>query len=362
MAFFFRMLRTGFTTGACAAAAGKAAAVMLLQKKAVSVVSIPFPDGLRAEFAVNSIDFTDDSKTAVRASIKKDAGDDPDVTNGILIEAEVSRIACGDSQVKIQGGIGVGLVTKPGLAVEVGKHAINPGPVKMITAAVEEAMAECGCQGGLAVTVSVPEGERVAAKTFNQRLGIVGGISILGTTGVVKPVSAGAWQATIKTSMKVAQEGGLKTIVVSTGRTSESAAQAIFDYPPESYIMMGDFLEFTFTSAASFSFDKIIYSGMWGKILKGAMGWSNTHVRNSFLTTEEIILFMEKQGVDKHVTEKLKGSNSAREIFGRLLDMNGENIILMVCEIAKKRFEKWSNAPVEIYLIGPDKQVIINCN
>ncbi len=356
------MLRSGFTTGACAAAAGKAAAILLLQKKFVSHITIPFPNGSRFQFKVDSLFFVDQDKTVARASIIKDGGDDPDVTNGALIAATVREIKTStQGKISISGGVGVGRVTKPGLAIPVGEYAINPVPRKMIQEAIAEVLHSSPTVSNVEVIISVPEGEEISKKTLNERLGIIGGISILGTTGIVRPVSAEAWQATVKTSMKVAKEAGLDTIVVSTGRTSESAVSQVVDFPEEAFVMMGDFLKYSLEQAASFSFKKIVYSGMWGKILKGAMGWDNTHVKNAPLTPENVIDFFQQQGVDKETLAALQGSNSAREIYQRLVAVDRTEIVLKICQLAKTRFEKISGLEVEIYLIGPEKNVIVRC-
>ncbi len=356
------MLRSGFTTGACAAAAGKAAATLVFHKELVSHITIPFPNGSRFTFKIESISFVDQDESVARASVVKFAGDDPDVTNGALIEATVREIkhSC-HSTIHISGGNGVGLVTKPGLAVPVGEHAINPVPRKMIRQAIVEVLDSSGSNSDVEVIISVPEGEEISKKTLNARLGIIGGISILGTTGIVRPVSAEAWQATVKTSMKVASKAGVQTIVISTGRTSESAVRSVVDLPEEAFVMMGDYLYYTLKQAARFSFTKVVYSGMWGKILKGAMGWKNTHVRNSPLTPEDVVDFFQQQSIEKETLAALHGSNSAREIYQRLETLGRDDIVLAVCQLAKSRFEKISGLEVEIYLISPEKKVIVHC-
>jgi cobalt-precorrin-5B (C1)-methyltransferase len=229
-----RKLRSGYTTGACAAAAAKAAAVLFCKDNALKTVEIPFPDGSRHRFKVHStsIDGSGDEKRAT-ASIIKDAGDDPDVTNGAEISATVHFSAeevrekewITVENVQISAGVGVGTVTKPGLAVPVGEPAINPVPRQMICKAVQQVESEKTVH----VSISIPRGEELAEKTLNHRLGIVGGLSILGTTGIVRPVSADAWKATIEASMNVAREAGLDDIVLSTGRTSEKGAQSLLD-------------------------------------------------------------------------------------------------------------------------------------
>ena len=223
-----RRLRSGFTTGSCAAAAAKAAAQALMEGSCPEDITIPFPDGSRKSFHLHSCK-TFAGKAI--ASIIKDAGDDPDVTNGAEIIATVSSSRKGmDSDncvllgnIRLCRGEGVGQVTKPGLAVAVGEPAINPVPRQMIHRAIQEVTDS----EKLTVIISVAGGEELAKKTLNHRLGIVGGLSILGTTGIVRPVSADAWTATIKASLDVAREAGLTEVVLSTGRTSEKGAQQL---------------------------------------------------------------------------------------------------------------------------------------
>ena len=292
-----RQLRSGYTTGACAAAAAKAAAMLLMSSELgiqslekILSVEIPFPDGSRVKFKIQDsrVKIQDGHLTAT-ASVIKDAGDDPDVTNGAEIVAEVKLIEQQNHKttallhycatgLAIKGGKGVGVVTKPGLSVPVGEPAINPVPRKMIKEAVMEAIIEQ--QGSrtaeqqdekttaallrycatapLEITISVTNGEKLAKKTLNQRLGIMGGISILGTTGIVKPISAEAWTATIISSMDVAKAMGRGEIVLSAGRSSEKAHVEKFGLPQESYIMMGDYLEFALLEAKNMNSKKYI--------------------------------------------------------------------------------------------------------
>ena len=283
-----RRLRSGFTTGSCAAAAAKAAAVALMEGICPEEIAIPFPDGSRKSFAVHSCRAAEGVATA---SVMKDAGDDPDVTNGAEIVATVSSAHKGTDDIdcvelgsiRLCRGMGVGRVTKPGLAVAVGEPAINPVPRQMIRDAVREVIGE----EKVTVTISIPLGEELVKKTLNHRLGIVGGLSILGTTGIVRPISADAWTATIKASLDVAKEAGLTEVVLSTGRTSEKGAQQRLDLPEEAYAMMGDYLEFSLREAAARGFKTIHLAGMWAKIMKAALRIPQTHVRHGALEVAE---------------------------------------------------------------------------
>ena len=353
-----KRLRSGFTTGSCAAAAAKAAALMLLDEGPPATVEIPFPDGSRKIFHVHSTRSNDDG--SFEAYIIKDAGDDPDVTNGAEIGARVGLAAAGSKNcVEIEdlllcGGPGVGRVTKPGLAIRAGEPAINPVPRGMITRAVREVIPE----GPVTISIIVPRGRELAEKTLNYRLGIVGGISILGTTGIVRPVSADACTATIKASMDVAKEAGLKDIVISTGRTSEKGAQQLLDLPEEAYAMMGDYLEFSLLEAAKRGFSTIHLSGMWAKIVKAALRVPQTHVRNGALEMIDAAALLEELGADGTLLEKIKQSNTAREMYKHLEADGRDEIIRKVCLKAREYAEDVSGKMVKVYLVDHKARIL----
>lgn len=417
-------LKSGYTTGACAAAAAKAAAMFLLQntenreqstdKENLSSgfwvldsdVEIPFPDGGRHKFKIhNSELMTQDSQFVARASVIKDAGDDPDVTNGAEIVAEV-RIIREDKKIRgcedekktndakfstsmyIKGGKGVGIVTKPGLAVVVGESAINPVPRKMIKEAVLEAIEErLKLRGGdgpifngavpesglpptsaIEITISVVNGEKLAKKTLNSRLGIIGGISILGTTGIVRPVSAEAWTATITSSMDVARAMEHLEIVLSAGRTSEKAHMKKFNFPEECYVMMGDYLEFSLLEAKKHRFKKIHLCAQWAKMLKIAMATPQTHVRHGAIDLKLAVEFLGKRGQGVKVSrgqELLDNEfNTAREIFDFINTSHirhHASLFSLVCSAAKKYAEEITGGiSVISHLVSYDGEVIIS--
>lgn len=356
-----KKLRSGYTTGACAAAAAKAATLRLLGAQQLTEVEIPFPDGRRVQFSIERCTQTDNPSNKGCAGIIKDAGDDPDVTNGALIHAAVwfSETSGAASEViSILGGEGVGTVTKPGLALPIGSPAINPVPLKMIREAAAEALHEyCSLPyPAINIEISVPNGRELADKTLNARLGIVGGISILGTTGIVKPISAEAWTATITSSMDVAVAGGSREIVLSTGRTSETALQKTSTFKPEAYIMMGDYLEFALKESGKYPFTRLHMAGMWAKILKAALHIPQTHVRFGALEVQNAIARISQLNPAKD-TNYLKGANTAREIYTRLTDNNDMGIIISVCAAAKEYHQKLSGLPVILYLVHHDGSI-----
>lgn len=354
-----KRLRSGFTTGSCAAAAAKTAATALLSGKCPSEIEIPFPDGSRVSFAVHKFSLEDTSATA---SVIKDAGDDPDVTNRAEIQATVGlghEIAEGSDCVILGNillcrGKGVGLVTKPGLAISVGEPAINPVPRQMICEAIQEVMAD----QPVTVSISIPRGEELVKKTLNKRLGIIGGLSILGTTGIVRPLSADSWTATISATMDVAKEAGLQDIVISTGRTSEKGAQHILQLPDEAYVEMGDFLHFSLSEAQKRGFRTVHYSGMWAKVMKAALRIPQTHVKNGALEVATGAELLESLGAQPPLLDLLQKSNTAREMLTHIEATNQTELINKVCRKAKEYAEEIAGTTVHIYLIDHKAEVI----
>jgi cobalt-precorrin-5B (C1)-methyltransferase len=359
---FMKKLRSGYTTGACAAAAAKGAMLAFLGRGPVKDVDIPFPDGSRVRFSLSGCEVLHSAGKTAMASVIKDAGDDPDVTNGAMIEASVcaNQEKNASEKIIILGGKGVGIVTKPGLAVPVGEPAINPVPRRMIREAVAEALAQDGSElkKRFIITISIPEGEVLALKTLNNRLGIIGGLSVLGTTGIVRPVSAEAWTATISTSMNVASKAGVREIVLSTGRTSERAVQQKFTFPEEALVMMGDYLKFSLEEAQKFRFSRIHIAGMWAKILKGAMEIPQTHVRNGALEVDQAIALLKELGVSQETVRNLNGANTAREIYTRLLALGDRDSILRVCRRARDFCSKTASLPVTVHLVDTSGRIV----
>lgn len=358
-----KRLRSGFTTGSCSAAAAKAAASAIATGKCPEGVDIPFPDGSRHSFAIANCSVGDGYALA---SIVKDAGDDPDVTNGAEISAHLivqkDKQDNGDSatdcvtidKIQICRGKGIGIVTKPGLAISPGQPAINPVPRQMIVQALQEVYPDTP----LKVTISIPKGEILAEKTLNHRLGIVGGLSILGTTGIVRPVSADAWTATISASMDVAREAGLKEIVLSTGRTSEKGAQQILELPIEAFAMMGDYLEFSIKEAVKKDFSTIHLSGMWAKIMKAALRIPQTHVRNGALEIVDGAKLLQTLGAEGVLLDKIKQSNSAREMLSHIDDDGNRELIDAVCHRAKEYVSDVTGVNVRVYLVDHKAELI----
>ena len=296
-------LRTGWTTGTCAAAAAKAATTALATQEAQKTVEIGLPDGRRVSFPVDECTLEPREATAV---VVKDAGDDPDVTHGARLTATVRwREHPG---IDLQGGVGVGVVTKPGLGLELGAPAINPVPRQMITQSVGEA-ADLA-QRGIEVTISVPDGERMARKTTNARLGILGGISILGTTGIVRPFSTASWRASVEQAISVLAAQGEDTVVLCTGgRTEKGAMKMLPELPEVCFVEVGDFTGAALRQAVSHQLNHVIFAGMAGKLTKLAAGVLMTHYTRSKVSLDLL----------KDVTLAAGG---AHELAGRVASAN----------------------------------------
>lgn len=306
-------LRSGYTTGACAAAAAKGAAQMLVQQTILSGISIELPDGTLVPFTLHGQTFSADE---AHCFVVKDAGDDPDVTNGAEVHARVSFHLLPGRKVTITGGVGIGRVTKPGLAVRPGEWAINPVPRVMIEQAVNTVLSEsAGHNAAFDIVISIPDGEERAKKTLNARLGIIGGLSILGTTGIVRPISVKAWTDTIDAALDVAKACGCDTVVLSTGRSSEMAAQLRFpSLPEEACIMMGDHVAYALQACARRGFLRPTVSCQFAKMLKIACGHENTHAAASELDLGTLLGWAKEAGFPADYLEIILNANTAREI------------------------------------------------
>lgn len=303
-------LRRGWTTGACATAASKAALGALLGGAFEDPVAIALPGGQRPAFALAH---EARGEGYAEAGIVKDAGDDPDVTHGALVVVRIERGAPG-SGVSFHAGPGVGTVTKPGLPLAVGEPAINPVPRKMMTAVVEELAAAHGVAPDFSVTISVRDGEKLAEKTWNPRLGIVGGLSILGTTGIVIPYSCSAWIHSIHRGIDVARAMGLTHVVGSTGDTSEKAAMARLKLPLEAYLDMGDFVGGLLKYLRTHPVERLTIAGGFAKMAKLAQGAMDLHSARSTVDLFFLAQMLQERGFGGDMSAVL-AANSANEVL-----------------------------------------------
>jgi len=309
--------RSGFTTGANAAAAAAAATLGLVQGRVPANVACLLPNGQRVSFAITAGWVRDDLAQAVSV---KDAGDDPDATQGAHLTALVRRVPGGVGAVVLQGGPGVGTVTRPGLGLDVGSAAINPVPRRNIEENVRAAGAPLLAAGdGFEVTISVPGGEAMAAKTLNARLGILGGISILGTTGIVRPYSTAAFRAALVQGVRVAAAQGQTTVVFTTGgRTEQGAMAALPDLPEVCFVQMGDFVKAAFTSAVKLRMGHIVVGAMVGKLTKMAQGLPVTHAWRAPLDRDLIAGVAARVGAPPDLVAQIRVAATARFAAERL--------------------------------------------
>lgn len=303
-----KKLRMGYTTGSCAAAAAKAAAYMLLKKEEVPYVSLLTPKGIQLHLEVLDIQR---GENVVSCAIEKDAGDDPDVTNKLWIYARVSLIE--QAEIHILGGKGVGIVTKPGLEQPVGSPAINKVPRQMITKELQQVCKKCGYTGGLEVEISVPEGEKTAEKTFNPRLGIIGGISILGTTGIVEPMSEAALVASIRVELKQQVETGHRSLVITPGNYGREFLKDNFPFDLERAVKCSNFVGDTIDMAVELGVENILFVAHIGKFIKVAGGIMNTHSRNADARMEILCANAAIAGADTGVLQNIMGAVTTEE-------------------------------------------------
>ncbi len=294
-------LRRGWTTGACATAATRAALMVLWGEGVPTRVRITLPRGERPEFAIEDMRQGDGW---AEACIIKDAGDDPDVTHCARIWARVERSGRG---VVFAAGKGVGMVTKAGLPIAVGEPAINPVPRQMMTQTVEEMAARLGQAADIKITISVEGGEDLAAKTWNPRLGIIGGLSILGTTGIVRPFSCSAWIASIHRGIDVARAGGQTHVAGCTGATSERVVQGLYELPDHAMLDMGDFAGGMLKYLAKHPVARITIGGGIGKMTKLAQGARDLHSGRSQVDFAGLAAVLD--------APELAGANTALEAY-----------------------------------------------
>ena len=302
-------LRCGYTTGSCATAAAKAAATMLLIGERVESVRIDTPKGIVLSLEPLEVEQTADY---VSCAIRKDSGDDPDDTNGILVFAKVERVA--EPGVHIEGGVGVGRVTKPGLACAQGGPAINPTPRRMITTEVTSVMEQVGYTEGLLVTISIPEGVEIAKKTFNPRLGIVGGLSVLGTSGIVEPMSEKALIETMYVEMRAQQARGNKNLLVFFGNYGEDFTRDVMQLDLEGAVTCSNFVGELLDYAVFLGFETLLLIGHSGKLVKLAQGVMNTHSKYADCRTELFALQAMFHGASIEVGKEIYGCLTTDEV------------------------------------------------
>jgi cobalt-precorrin-5B (C1)-methyltransferase len=304
-------LRRGWTTGACATAATKAAFTALLTGRFPDPVEIVLPKGERPSFPLVRAELRTD---AAVAGIVKDAGDDPDVTHGALVLAEVRSGEAG-SGVRFRAGEGVGTVTKPGLPLAVGEPAINPAPRRMMSETVQELARAHGRAADVEITIAIPGGLEMAKHTWNGRLGIVGGLSILGTTGIVHPYSCSAWIASIHRGIDVARANGLEHVAACTGSTSEAGIRRLYELPDIAILDMGDFAGGMLKYLRRHPLPRVTIAGGFAKIAKLAAGAGDLHSGRSQIDNRLLAQALAELGAPAALVEAARAANTAGEVL-----------------------------------------------
>ncbi|WP_051241699.1 cobalt-precorrin-5B (C(1))-methyltransferase [Stappia stellulata] len=345
-------LRRGWTTGACATAAAKAAYQALLTGAFPDPVEIVLPRGERPAFALAREEL---AEGAALAAIVKDAGDDPDVTHGALVIARV-RLAPAGSGVVFRAGDGVGTVTREGLPIPPGEPAINPVPRSMISAAIAEVAEAFGGSGDVEVEISIPGGEALAQKTMNPRLGIVGGLSILGTTGIVRPFSCAAWIASIHRGVDVARAAGVTHVIGATGATSEAAAQARHpDLPELALLDMGDFAGGLLKYLRAHPVPRLTLAGGFAKLVKLAQGALDLHSARSRVDFEALADVLRESGASQGLVEAARTANTAKEVLDRA-ERDGVDVAGAVARASHAAIRKvLRDAPVDVEVLVVDR-------
>ena len=332
-----RGTRKGFTTGACAAAAAKAAARCLVKKISLSEIETTLPNHNRATFALKRCER---AGSRLICSVIKDAGDDPDCTHGAELTAEVELKA--EPGVDLRGGSGVATVTKPGLGLEVGGPAINPVPRQNITEMVQEELVGSQYSGAI-VTISVPRGEEMAKETLNARLGLIGGISILGTTGIVVPYSTAAYKASVIQAIDVAKTRGLEELVLTTGGKSEQYAMKLHPHQSEeAFIQVGDFIGTGIQHCARKGIRRAIVVGMMGKLSKMADGKMMTHAAGSEVNMKLLANLAAELGAGGELRSEILKANTARHVLELCAKAGLVGITSLVCKRVVEHCTKWA--------------------
>ena len=349
-------LRTGFTTGTCATASSKAAILAMVNQKSIDKVDVLLPKRDKINIQIKNCKF---SKNTATCSVIKDGGDDPDVTHGAEIIVELT-LTDNIGIIEIDGGDGVGRVTKPGLGLDIGSAAINPTPKKMILENVQEVGGEILKQNGIKIIISVPKGKEIATKTDNPRIGIMNGISILGTSGIVIPYSTASFAAAIRQQIDVVRSMNDDTVFLTTGGRSEDFARKIIELPDHSFIQMGDFSGYTIQQCAKKGLKKAYVAGFIGKLAKMAAGVKQTHVKGSKVNMKFLSEIAKRCNADDKTIEKIKNANTARNVQEIIMEHKVDGFFDEISKEAclQMRNHSEGNVPIEVILFDFDGSIL----
>ncbi len=349
-------LKTGYTTGSSATAAAKAALLSIIKQTEIKNVEILLPKHSVIQIPIKSCIFKSDMS---KCSVIKDGGDDPDVTHGAEIIVELSfteKI----NEIEINGGEGVGIVTKPGLGLEINKAAINPIPKKMIIENLRDTGKEVLRGKGIKVVISVPKGKELGPKTDNPRLGIINGISILGTSGIVIPFSTASYAASIRKNLDVVLAMGNDKVVLATGGRSEDFAKKVIDLPEHCFIQMGDFSGFTIQQCGRKNIKKAFVVGFIGKLAKMAAGVKQTHVKGSKVDMNFLASLAMESNADEKVIEDIKKANTARHVSEIIQKNHVEGFFELICTKTYDHMRRYSDrkVPIEVILFDFNGKIL----
>jgi cobalt-precorrin-5B (C1)-methyltransferase len=340
-------LRTGFTTGTSATAGAKAGLLAIINQEKISFIDVTLPKKSKIQIKIERCEF---DKQKAHCSVIKDGGDDPDVTHGAEICTEVF-LTKNIGKIEIDGGEGVGKVTKPGLGLEIDSAAINPTPKKMITENILEVGNDLLKKNGIKVLISVPKGREIALKTDNPRLGIVGGISILGTSGIVVPYSTASFAASIRQSIDVTIAMGNDTVVLTTGGRSEDFSRKIINLPDHCFVQMGDFSGYTVQQCAKKGIKRAYVAGFIGKLTKMGMGVKQTHVKGSKVDMEFLSWIARRCDASSDIIEEIRNANTARHVFEIVSNKNLKGYFDLICYEVHNQLRKHSENKFDIDVI-----------
>lgn len=349
-------LRTGYTTGTSATAAAKAALLSIINQTKIENIDVKLPKGSFIKIPIHLCQF-DENRS--KCSVIKDGGDDPDVTHGAEIVVELS-FTDKINEIEIDGGEGVGIVTKPGLGLELNKAAINPVPKKMINENLREIIDKYLLKKGIRVIISVPKGKELGPKTDNPRIGILNGISILGTSGIVIPFSTASYAASIRQNLDVAIAMGNYTVVLTTGGRSEDFAKKIVDLPEHCFVQMGDFSGYTIQQCARKEIKKAYVVGFIGKLAKMAAGVKQTHVKGSKVDMNFLAELARKCNANERIIESIKTANTARHVSEIIIENNVNGFFEEICNETYKHMRKHSEekVPLDVILFDFDGNIL----
>lgn len=356
--------RRGYTTGSCAAAASKAATHMLFTKNKIDKINIDTPKGIPLSLNVCNIELTENK---VKCSIEKDGGDDIDATHSMHIYAEAELIdRTNDEDIIVEGGIGVGVVTKKGLSVEVGKPAINPVPTRMINSEVRKVIGEdfkdnLGKNKSLKITICAPEGVEIAKKTFNPRLGIIGGISILGTTGIVEPMSDEGWKKSLSIELEMKKAQGLESIILVPGNHGEKFIKEKLNLDMKYVVRTSNFVGYMLKEAQRIGFKKILMAGHIGKYIKISAGIFNTHSKIADARSEILISNLAMMGAPYEFLKKIEGCVTAEAAVEIINESNYKDFYDLISNKCKLKIEQYlldEEIDVEVMIFSMDKTLL----